>query len=291
MNGRLSRGPGLRVRLRRIRQAALFVTLLGVSIWGIDTWRADNKTFAWSRPLDVLVVVVVDPGVDARDDILRGFLHRFLTTTTALDINLAGVEQWFKSEHARHAGASMSLSRPVAITAAGPFTSAEAPPPPPPDGLGLLDRWRATRDFLGYFEALAAREKYSTAAYDSTVIVYFYDEEKTSAYARHHSVASRRTRMGIVFSPIGQRHFSRCASLVAHELCHTLGATDKYEGERSIFPDGFADPGRSPLYPQEKAEVMALGIPIAPDFEKSATTLRDCVVGRKTAEELGWVEE
>src|SRR5205807_126971 len=47
--------------------------------------------------------------------------------------------------------------------------------------------------------------------------------------------------------------------VIAHELMHTLGASDKYapgSGE-PLYPAGFADPERQPLYPQTQAEIMA----------------------------------
>ncbi len=47
--------------------------------------------------------------------------------------------------------------------------------------------------------------------------------------------------------------------VIAHELLHTLGATDKYDPNTGapLFPIGFGDPERKPLYPQEDAEIMA----------------------------------
>ena len=40
--------------------------------------------------------------------------------------------------------------------------------------------------------------------------------------------------------------------VIAHELLHTLGATDKYDPVNNAprFPDGYGDPQQMPLYPQ-----------------------------------------
>ena len=40
--------------------------------------------------------------------------------------------------------------------------------------------------------------------------------------------------------------------VLAHELLHTLGATDKYDGPANLprYPEGFADPSASPSLPQ-----------------------------------------
>jgi hypothetical protein len=275
-----------RLRFRRLRIGGLLALLLAAGMWGILNYRADNFTFAWDRPFEVLVVAVVDPATSTRGESLDALFHRFLHGADAIDGNLSGIEKWIREERDRFApgdGAALELS------AAGPFR-AETPPPLPPSGdASFLERWRGTSRFLGYFEDLAEREGCHRGSHDGVIFVYFYAEDRSGVYARQHSVASRRSRMGVIFSPLGREHLPRCAALVAHELCHTLGATDKYEGERSIFPDGFAEPGSEPLYPQEHAEIMALGIPIAPGREERVDWLSRCVVGRKTAEEIGWI--
>jgi hypothetical protein len=79
--------------------------------------------------------------------------------------------------------------------------------------------------------------------------------------------------------------------VVAHELLHTLGATDKYEARgRARVPDGLAEPSRSPLYPQRFAEVIARSRPLAPDREVVPETLDALAVGDRTAAEIGWTK-
>lgn len=71
---------------------------------------------------------------------------------------------------------------------------------------------------------------------------------------------------------------------------HTLGATDKYKlntGE-PLYPTGFAEPDRQPLYPQRSAEIMAGRRAIsATDFDMPSS-LKDVVVGAVTADEIRW---
>ncbi len=273
---------------RRWRRLALFVLFLAVSFWGYSNHRADNFTFAWDRPVRVLVLAVVDPHTDAAEEVRQGFLQRFLTGVVPGEGNLEGVKAWFEKEHRRHTGRS---GPPIEFIPRGPFRAAEPPPLPAAGDAWFLERWRSVRSFLGYFEETGEREKLSLGAYDAAIFVYLYDEDEASRYSRHVSVATRRTRRGVVFSPFGPRHVERCCVLLAHELCHALGASDKYEGERSLFPDGFADPDLSPRYPQERAEIMALGIPVKAGAERRAEDLGDCVMGRKTAEEIGWLPQ
>jgi hypothetical protein len=78
--------------------------------------------------------------------------------------------------------------------------------------------------------------------------------------------------------------------VIAHELLHTFGATDKYDlaTDAPRFPEGFADPGQIPRYPQRRAEIMAGRIPVSASEQVMAESLDDVVVGPLTAREIGW---
>ncbi len=80
--------------------------------------------------------------------------------------------------------------------------------------------------------------------------------------------------------------------VIAHELMHTLGATDKYDLGTGVplYPAGFGDPEREPRYPQPTAEIMAGRRALSPaDFEMPPS-LRDVVVGPLTAAEIRWTQ-
>jgi hypothetical protein len=77
--------------------------------------------------------------------------------------------------------------------------------------------------------------------------------------------------------------------VAAHELFHTLGASDKYDATgHATFPGGFAEPERIPLYPQRGAELMARNLPLSPTSERPPETLDELWVGDATATEIGW---
>jgi hypothetical protein len=78
--------------------------------------------------------------------------------------------------------------------------------------------------------------------------------------------------------------------VIAHELLHTVGATDKYDlatGE-PIYPIGYGDPAQQPLYPQAEAEIMAVRSASSPQESEMPRTLRSEVVGPATALEIRW---
>ncbi len=78
--------------------------------------------------------------------------------------------------------------------------------------------------------------------------------------------------------------------VIAHELLHTVGATDKYNqaDDAPRFPDGFGDPAQSPLYPQKSSELMAGRRMIAADRWVQAESLDETVIGPATAREIRW---
>ena len=77
--------------------------------------------------------------------------------------------------------------------------------------------------------------------------------------------------------------------VIAHELLHTLGASDKYDRDGNpIYPDGFADAGDGPRYPQHAAELMAGRRAISPERADIPDSLARCVIGPKTAYEINW---
>jgi hypothetical protein len=78
--------------------------------------------------------------------------------------------------------------------------------------------------------------------------------------------------------------------VLAHEVLHTLGATDKYDlaSGQPLVPTGLAEPDRRPLYPQRFGEIMGGRIATAADTAVIADSLDDMRVGPQTAGEIGW---
>jgi hypothetical protein len=78
--------------------------------------------------------------------------------------------------------------------------------------------------------------------------------------------------------------------VVAHEILHTFGATDKYDpasGQPRV-PDGLADPEQSPLYPQQFAEIMGGRIALSESRSETPRSLEAALIGPKTAAEINW---
>jgi hypothetical protein len=105
-----------------------------------------------------------------------------------------------------------------------------------------------------------------------------------------HSLGLQKGLLGVVhvFADDGMKGAND--TVIAHELLHTLGATDKYDlaNNQPLHPEGFAEPNRQPLYPQSFAELMAGRIPVSSTQAQTPESLQQVLIGPKTASEIGW---
>jgi hypothetical protein len=103
------------------------------------------------------------------------------------------------------------------------------------------------------------------------------------------SVGMRKGMYGLVKAYTGQSLQEQNNLVIAHELLHVLGATDKYQPATGDpdYPSGYAEPDRQPLYPQVTAEIMGGRIPLSPYESVMPASLAQCRMGHKTAEEIG----
>jgi len=103
------------------------------------------------------------------------------------------------------------------------------------------------------------------------------------------SVGMRKGMYGLVKGYGTKTMDSYNQIVIAHELLHVLGATDKYvyaTGDPE-YPFGYAAPEQQPLFPQMEAEIMGGRIPLNSFESIMPESLAQCRIGHKTAEEIG----
>jgi len=77
---------------------------------------------------------------------------------------------------------------------------------------------------------------------------------------------------------------------ITHETAHILGgATDKYTGFACNYPEGYAEPNKSPLYPQTKACLMCEKIMLEETHSRGPQNMDELIICEETARELGWI--
>src|SRR3984957_9953096 len=92
---------------------------------------------------------------------------------------------------------------------------------------------------------------------DIRIFVLYHDPALTPAVP--HSLGLTKGLIGVVYAFAAPEMNGSNNVVIAHELLHTVGATDKYDFADNAprFPEGYGDPVQSPLYPQLTAELMA----------------------------------
>jgi hypothetical protein len=123
---------------------------------------------------------------------------------------------------------------------------------------------------------------------DIRMFVLYHDPALTPSVP--HSLGLTKGLIGVVYAFAAPDMTGANNVVIAHELLHTVGATDKYRfsDDAPRFPEGFGDPLQSPLYPQQTAEVMAGRRMLAADRWQQAESLDEVVIGPATALEIRW---
>ena len=107
-----------------------------------------------------------------------------------------------------------------------------------------------------------------------------------------HSVGLQKGLVGVVHAFASNSMTSANNVVIAHEILHTLGATDKYDPATlaPVFPGGYADPEKDPRYPQDFAEIMAGRYPVDVRTFEMPGSLDEVLVGDETAREIRWTD-
>mgnify|MGYP001544640177 FL=1 len=122
--------------------------------------------------------------------------------------------------------------------------------------------------------------------------IYVIYQQGEPDVALPHSLGLQKGLIGVIHAFADEKQAGQNNIVIAHELLHNVGAIDKYNSDGTpVFPDGYAEPNRKPLYPQHKAEIMAGRVAIEPGQAAMPESLKHVVVGEKTAEEIGWLSD
>lgn len=252
---------------RGLRIALLLAVLAMVAL---DAWHTRAQITGWERTLRVSVHPIVADGREAT--------HRYVDALTREDF--AAIEAFLHREASRY---GVTLAEPARIWLRPRLD--ELPPLPPRErgllatvGWSLKLRWWASRR-----EAALPRPRGQ-----ARIFVLYYDPDATPVVA--HSLGLREGLIGIVHAFASPAMTAPNNVVIAHELLHTLGATDKYDpaGNQPRHPEGYAEPHRHPLHPQDHAELMGGRIPLSRLRARIPRSLDETVVGPATAAEIGW---
>jgi hypothetical protein len=255
---------------RKFRIAVLLLILLFVAL---NTYFDRVYSTNWNNSLRVAVFPINADGSDET--------ARYLQALRSDD--LLPLETFFSAE-AKHYG--LTLERPIRFTLAAEMR--EQPPLLDAGANPLSIVWWSLRT---RYWAWRVPQNAPGASPDIKLFVLYHDPQRSASLP--HSVGLQKGLFGIVNVFAERRMAGSNDTVIAHELLHTLGATDKYSFANNLpmLPAGYAEPDRVPLYPQSFAELMAGRIPISADQAEIPESLQQVLVGPTTASEIGWVKQ
>lgn len=253
---------------RGLRIGFLLLVLLVVAA---QAWIDRFSTTRWQRTVYVGAFPVSADGSPATADYLA-----------QLDqAKIAEVGDFVTSEARRY---GVDVDEPIVLRLYPALASA---PPALDAGANVLTRiaWSLRLRYYRYRMLAAVSPRPQIAMF----LVY---HDPALASSLPHSAGLQRGLTAVVHVFASRSQEAQNRIVMAHELLHTFGATDKYDlaGGLPKYPDGFADRQLSPLYPQRAAEIMAVKVPLSAVEARMPDSLHDERVGPVTAREIGWLK-
>ncbi len=231
----------------------------------------DNNDLAWKRNFYVAVYPVNTDGTASASTYLR----------TLKSEDFEPVAEYFAEAATPY---QLGLRRPIELRLGA---QVDEVPPAPPVNAGALDAIIWSLKFRMFAWANSPRVNVKP-----DIRLYLLYHDPAAHLGLSHSTALSKGRVGRVNLYADQAHHQQNLVILAHELLHTLKATDKYDLSTTlpIYPQGFAEPDKIPLYPQHLAELMGGRIPQSETEAEIPRSLKQTVIGNVTAREIGWLK-
>ena len=250
-----------------LRKGILVYILVLVAV---GHWLTMQRTTSWDRPLSVAVYPINGDGSQRSAEYIQ-----------SLEWDAFKVIDRFMAEEAEHYG--VRLKEPVYTVLADPVN--DQPPAPPLDGNALqIMLWSLQ---LRYWSWSVDRGSDPPAS-DVEIYVRYFDPDASPRLA--HSLGLQKGMIGVVNAFASPRQAGSNKVIIAHELLHTLGASDKYDPAtgQPIYPGGYAKPDANPTLPQELAELMGGRVPISTLESRIPRSLDEVIIGPATGQEIRW---
>lgn len=254
--------------LFKLSRIVLLLSVLFVIVVG--TWMTERRMAAWERPILVTVYPIAA-------DKLRSTLEyaRSIDEDSFREVNR------FFGIQSQPYGFNVT---PAFRFQVAPVSHEQPPAVPQQFNTAAIAWWSLKMRWWTWMKSL--RDGLINS--DIQMFVMFHGTNGSAELGI--SVGMRKGRYGIVKAYAKDSRAKTNLVVFTHEMLHVLGATDKYVLSTGdpIYPDGFADPDQSPLYPQRRAEIMGGAIALDAGLSVMPKSLDECKIGRLTAEEIGF---
>lgn len=251
---------------KTLRVTLLLVVLAFVAL---GTWFDRYRSTRWQTPLFIAIYPIAADTSPVTADYVAGIdAERY-----------APIDRFFAREGARY---QIGTAEPVRTRLHAALT--QLPPQRASDAgaFGTI-AWSLR---LRYWAWRVSRG--SGEPQDIRVFVLYHDPRLSPTVP--HSLGLSKGLIGVVYAFADHRMDGANDVVIAHEMLHTLGASDKYAlgDDAPLFPDGYGDPAQVPLYPQETAELMAGRRMVAANRWEEPESLDEVVIGAASAAEIRW---
>lgn len=254
---------------RNFRVLFLLIILAIVAIYTQDQYL---NTTSWYQPIEVVIYPVNGDGSAATDSYINQLNKKHFMDID--DFFIRGSKQY-----------QLTTSRPI-VTRLGK-TIPVHPPTPPVDRNAILQviLWSINLRYWAYKNTPDSRSNSDRIR----LFVLYHQGQKDQELK--HSLGLQKGLIGIIHAFALAKQNKQNAIVMAHEILHTVGASDKYDfrNNHPIYPEGYAQPDKKPRHPQRYCEIMAGRTPISSNQANIPKDLRFCQVGETTAKEINWI--
>ena len=256
-----------RVSFKAVRIGLLLAVLVIAAVY---TNEQQYSSQSWKKPLEVVVFPVNADGSEA--------IERYIGALS--DKDFAEIDRFT----ARASETYYLRTKQPTRTRVGPQVKVLPPANPDPNAnLLAVMFWSLKYRYWAWK---------NTPGDDSNfhrVRIFVLYHAPTPGRELQHSLGMNKGLLGLVHAFASKELQGQNNLVIAHEMLHTVGATDKYDAAgEPVYPEGYAEPQKNNRYPQRRAEIMAGKIPLKPGESVMPVSLRKCVVGEVTAREIRW---
>jgi hypothetical protein len=255
---------------RKVRIAFLLL-ILGVAAY--SNWYDRLSTTDWDETL----YVGVFPVDEAENPVARDYIARLSEN------GFADIEEFLNHEAHEY---GIGIARPVSVELYPPVV--ERPPERAADANVLQTMWWSLK--LRMYARRASRASGKPAPQIRIFVIY---HDPSFSQTVPHSVGMQKGLVGVVHAFAATQMTRTNNVVITHEILHTLGASDKYDPETMapLYPIGYAEPDRTPRYPQSFTEIMAGRCAVDAHTFEMPESLDRVVVGDATALEIRWIRK
>lgn len=256
------------------KKIRIFALLLALFIVGMSAWRDQAQATAWQHSLNLVVYPINGDGSEAS--------ARYIAELTPA--RFEPLAEFFSAQAERYDVRLAYDQAPVRVHVA-PVVDDRPPSPPTSANPLSVGLWSLKMRYWAWKHG-----DHGTGPGQIRMFVLYHDPASNPRLA--HSLGLEKGLIGVVNAYAAAEMDGRNAVVIAHEFLHTVGARDRYHPATSlpVFPEGYAEPDRRPLYPQTLAEIMGGRIPRSDTEAEMPDSLREVVIGAETAAEIGWSE-